>query len=662
MKRIFLTLILLPMLCFSAFSKDITLSNSRVSLVFEADGKAWNFRSFTVDGKNILPDGGTSEPVWLMSLRGPHGEAPSMHPRWTYFDGGSLSDDGRSATFVWRIVLEREAVWRVKVSVCLPDDGSLLPEWRIEAKLPEGWKVFDMEFPRISVRKPEGAKGIMAVGYGAEYSLGNSGMIQSRYPSCTGGMQLIMAHNGKETLFFSSRDKDACMKYFQILCSSSSLTFVQKFTASYAWTSEDGEFSLPWATVLGYKPDTWENTVLEWYRPFALSTKWGEKSLKERHVAPWIQNADVWMRPSGVTPETMESVRKSAAYFGKGLGLHWYYWHCHPFDSYYPEYFPPQEGFKDMVAEAQSLGCHVTPYINGRLWDSATDSYIDLKGYEASCRKADGTLYTEIYSSKVLNTVTCPSSEIWQNVLRNLNSRILEELGTDGVYMDQIGCAASEACYAPGHSHPMGGGGWWPEAYRGLLTGMRDEIYTSDKAMTTEENVECYIDLFDMMLTVNGPHTAWAHMVPLFPLIYSDRCIYSGFTYIPWKLNDGSFRFIQMKSLLWGSQLGWVDPNMIFKPENEVELAFLRNLGEFRKRQHDLFLGGRFVREFVPEGDNPVIDVPGYQKTNVVMGAEWASVKGKKAVILVNMSGEDREVALPCGKKVVVKAYSALRK
>ncbi len=42
--------------------------------------------------------------------------------------------------------------------------------------------------------------------------------------------------------------------------------------------------------------------------------------------------------------------------------------------------------------------------------------------------KADGTLYTEVYSSKVLNTVTCPASYIWRDVLKGVNKQILTEL------------------------------------------------------------------------------------------------------------------------------------------------------------------------------------------------------------------------------------------
>ncbi len=178
--------------------------------------------------------------------------------------------------------------------------------------------------------------------------------------------------------------------------------------------------------------------------------------------------------------------------------------------------------------------------------------------------------------------------------------------------------------------------------------------------MTTEENAEPYIDLFDMMLIVNSPHVSYMRMVPLFPLIYSDRCVYSGFTYIPWTLNDGSLRYITMKSLLWGSQLGWVEPKLLMREDNAAEALMLKNLAKFRKDNHDIFFGGRFMAEFIPEGDNEVIDIPNYQPTPVVMGAEWTDVKGKSHYVAVNMSDRDRKIDLPNGKKVTVKAFDAL--
>lgn len=643
-----------------AAASDIVLENNNVRMVFSTTGE-FAVKEYSAAGEKLLGPGGSATPLWIADLLGPQGETPKMQPRWGYYDGGSLSEDRLSAEFRWRLVIAREAAWPVRVKVSLPSKDAELPQWSFEAELPEGWIITDLEFPRLSVSRPDGVKGIMTVGYGAEYDIPVGDKIMSTYPSCTGAMEMILAHSPKGTLYYAALDREGSNKILEIKGEGRNLTFVQRIPASYGWTSVEGKFVLPWETVLGYNPDTWENTVVKWYRPFALSCKWGEKNIRDRKIAKWVRNSDLWLRPADANAATMQAVRDAAAMYGKGMGLHWYYWHGHPFDSYYPEYFPTQPGFKDMVAEAQKLGCYVTPYINGRLWDPATDSYKERRGGEASCRRKDGNLYTEIYSSKVVNTVTCPASPIWQQVLKETNEKILRELGTDGVYMDQIGAAASEPCYAENHPHAKGGGSWWPQAYRSLLEDMRHTVYTKNKAMTTEENAECYIDLFDMMLVVNSPHSASVRMVPVFPLVYSDRCIYSGFTYIPWKLNDGSFNYLTMKSLLWGSQLGWVDPVRLMRPENRREAEFLGTLAAFRKAQHDCFEGGLFKGEFVPGGDNPEVTVPGYQKTPVVMGAEWETVKGGKAFFMVNMSSSDHEVTAPDGTKVTVKAYNAIR-
>lgn len=96
-----------------------------------------------------------------------------------------------------------------------------------------------------------------------------------------------------------------------------------------------------------------------------------------------------------------------------------------------------------MVRDAQLLGARVTPYINGRLWDPAADSYKRDRGYDASCRKPDGSLYTEIYpTSKVLNTVTCPSTDIWHRKIIELVDSLQHAVGVNGIYIDQIAAAA----------------------------------------------------------------------------------------------------------------------------------------------------------------------------------------------------------------------------
>ena len=158
------------------------------------------------------------------------------------------------------------------------------------------------------------------------------------------------------------------------------------------------------------------------------------------------------MRAKYVGDDTFDAVKSAAEYFGDGLGVHWYFWHNHPYDTHYPDYLPAKEGFAGMVRAVQQSGARVTPYINGRLWDPAADSYKRDRGYDASCRKPDGSLYTEIYpTSKVLNTVTCPSTAIWHRKIIGLVDSLQTGLGVDGVYIDQISAAAPEqrenGCY-----------------------------------------------------------------------------------------------------------------------------------------------------------------------------------------------------------------------
>ena len=650
-KILALALFFFPALC---WAEDIVLQNDRVKMVFGADN-VFVIKSFEMEGVDIAAPSTTH--LWEVELLGPRGESAVIKPWNAYYQGANKRFD--TVHFSWKLPLEGSTDYYVLANVTLEPDAEL-PEFDFSLLLPKGWTVTGAEFPRIAVRRPEGAMVILPAAFGTRYTAPESGWLSSDYPSCTGAVQLTMLSSGEGTVFFSTRDDDASQKKFFVGGDSNGCTFLQKTICSAAWTDELGIFQLPWKTVMGFTREGWEKTALKWYRPWALTTKWGRFSLAERNVTPWMLDADVWLRPIGVTPETMEGVRRGIEYFGRGIGLHWYQWHHNAFDTNYPDYFPEKPGFKEMVAEAQQLGGHVTPYINGRLWDTGNHTYDELGGAQASCRRRDGTLYTEIYGSKVLNTVTCPSSPLWRHILDSLNFRILNELGTDGVYIDQIGAAKGEACYAEGHAHSPGGGEWWHLSYRDMLTSMRKDIYRPDQAVTTEENGECYIDLFDMMLVVNSPHAHWMEMVPLFPLIYSDRCVYSGFTYIPNKINDGSFDYITMKSLLWGSQLGWIDPITLFKPENQAQAEFLRELGIFRKSHHDIFVGGRFYGEFIPGGDNPVVTIPGYRWTHVVMGANWATVKGRKVCVLVNMDSSDHKVSLPDNRKVVVKARSAV--
>lgn len=595
--------------------------------------------------------------LWSLTLLGPHGEYP-VYDTSTTVDS-TVTVEGNRTTREWTYIAggERKTVTATVETSCTGEQ-----RWSFSCTVPKGWTVTDLVFPRIAIPRPDGAKIITSAGYGAQYDLpSDGGAIESRYPSVTGCMQTVMVHDRKSTWYYAAYDTSACTKTFSVRGGQQQVTFVQQIPASYAWTSPDGDFTLPWSTVFCREDDTWENTVLKHYRPFTFTVRWGGKLLRERYIVPWIKDADIWIRPKNMFPQVVGALEKAVDYYGAGTGVHWYHWHRIPYDTNYPEYFPAREGFIGEVGRIQGKGAHVTPYTNGRLWDPATRSYKE-KGHLASCRRRDGTLYTEIYpTSNIINTVTCPGSDIWQETLKGFAVRAIEELGTDGLYIDQIGAAASEPCYAPNHNHAPGGGGWWPEAYRRIICGLREGAFGKEYAITTEENGECYLDLFDMMLIVNTPHGYGVEMVPLFPLIYSDRCIYSGLNYYHEQLNDGHFLYNNARSLLWGAQLGWIQPEWLMKEENGTEIRFLKTLGTFRKANHDIFLGGRFLGEVPLGGDIPTATVMNGETFPEVMASRWLSLDGDDAVIVVNWGGSACTVTLPDGRTVTIDACTALR-
>ena len=139
--------------------------------------------------------------------------------------------------------------------------------------------------------------------------------------------------------------------------------------------------------------------------------------------------------------------------------------------------------------------------------------------------------------------------------------------------------------------------------------------------------------------------------------------IYPNNIYTPYTdVRQGEFRYQNMQCFLYGSQLGWVDPRLLWVDEkSEYEAQFLRNLTELRRGQHDVFIGGRYLREFIPEGDNPIVDVPTFGRDYMVKGAEWQAPDGRRVMYVVNSDSRPHEVTLPTGKKIKLDPISGKR-
>ncbi|MFA6592151.1 MAG: DUF6259 domain-containing protein [Bacteroidales bacterium] len=667
--RLFLLCVLLIVSLFEAGAQEtvitdngdfIALRGKQASLIVKK-GDSFDISRLDQGGHCLISAEGSNSFPWVITYKGPQGENPVFNPSHAVYKGVRQEhrDSVDALVFTWDLRLTYEITVPVIMTVSLPEESELL-HWDISCGTPQGWVVSSLQFPKVTVSRPREAKLITSAGWGAEYELDYPRQYNSSYPSVTGAMQLMLLHNPEGCLYYATEDVNGCGKNLNASVSDKTVTLFSDIVASESWS--EGTFSLPWTTVTGYSPKGWADAAEKWYRPFSFTTEWGSKSLKSRNIPQWLQDTDTWIRAKGVTRNVADAVGKSIDLYGKNTFVHWYYWHNYPYDTHYPDYFPAKEGFKQMIADLRERDCHTVPYINGRLWDPASDSYSALNGATASCRKPDGTLYTEIYpTSKVINTVTCPASKLWQGIIAGLVDRIQAELGTDGVYIDQVSAAAPQPCWAENHGHSSGGGDYWHKSYRNLVDSIRTHILKDGNILVSEENAECYIDMFDVLLTVNSPHSG-CKIVPLFPLVYSDRVITAAYTYSPAdRVNRGDFLYETMQCFLFGSQLGWVDPTLLMKDEAKREATFLKTLSDLRRRQHDVFIGGRYMREIIPSGDNPVVDVPGFGPFNVVAGSQWLSASGKTVQYYVNMDSVDHQVTLPDNRTIVLKALRGIR-
>lgn len=645
----------------------VAISNGKVAAEFATNGN-FDITSLVLSNSGELVKPGDNTKPWAITYKGVEGQVPEMTPEFAEYAGYTVeypNDTTATISFRWNLLLNYDGnTYPVTMRATVTDNSDLI-SWNLDARVPEGWTVSKFRFPEIALATPANGEIITPAGWGNLYRLEQNGTYEANYPSWSASMQMIMLNDDRGAFYYSGEDRNACGKLFSVKEKDGALTFSTAVTASEGWIdAETNTFSVPWTTVTGHDAAGWEAAALHWYRPFSFTTEWGSVPLASRNIPDWLRHKDLWMRVKTVEPEAVASADRAIDYFGENIMFHWYWWHHFPYDSHYPDYLPAKPGMKETVKHIQDRNCHITPYINGRLWDPSATSYAGRNGRAASCRNTDGTLYTEVYpTSKVPNTVTCPASPIWHDMLCELADSIQDQLGTNGIYIDQIAAAAPYPCYAANHPHPKGGGEFWYHSYRDIMNDMHRDHIRPGNIVFSEENSECFIPSFDILLTLNTPHNPKCKIVPLYPMIYSDRTQTAGYTYTPGTdVTTGAFRHINMQCFLYGSQLGWIEPRFIWGSDKDgTEAAFLKTLADFRKKQHDVFIGGRYIREIIPGGDNPVTFVPEFGDEHMVKGSEWISPAGKRVIYIVNSDSKAHEVTLPDGKNLKMKPLSVKR-
>ncbi len=519
--------------------------------------------------------------------------------------------------------------------------GAALSSWRLEVKnRSKRYGVWDVLFPAFSKVGPDERPDVAVPrsNWGMLYHAGKHRQA-GRYPSANWPMQFLTVNRGEAGLYLACHDPEAWPKQF-------SLTPMGEFHFRIHAPNQGlpgTGFDMPFPIVVGAcQGDWWQGAKL--YRQWVLAhAPWTRKGplARRKDVPKKLLELGLWMLGSGDPKAVVPKMHEAAKLFRVPIGIHWYNWHEIPFDTYYPNYFPTKPGFADAVKELTDAGMVVMPYINGRLWDSGNANFKEARPFAA--KKPDGEPYIEFYGSKRPLACMCPATEFWQKRVQGICRRLMTECGVNAIYLDQIAAAGPQLCYDKSHGHPLGGGSWWVDGYRKMLTPIRQMAHADgrDVILTTENNAEPYMDNVDCLLTWNPRYD---HEIPMVSAVYSGYVTYFS---SPCNVGDEltAFAMSQGRDWLWGCQLGWMGFELL-DPKNREKAAYLRDLAQHRLAAAKFMHLGELLGELKPLNDVPEVEVtwgrgwgakPVHQaRLPAVMATLWRAPDGQLAVAVTN--------------------------
>jgi hypothetical protein len=380
--------------------------------------------------------------------------------------------------------------------------------------------------------------------------------------------QFCAALNGNDSLYFDCRDSDFYNKRFTWEIENEKLLFKNIFPLPL---NNCKQFKLPYRCGVKEFSGGWFEAA-QIYRPWATRQSWFINAVNTENP---LKDISMWVWNRGNAEYVVAPVEKLAADTGLPVALDWYWWHHNPYDTAYPDFWPPRQGeksFSETLARLNSADIYTQVYLNGRTWDLDGES-AGQGGTEGVEIKRDGTDHAIAFNTYNHHRLgyMCGTADKFQQRLEAEVDQLFKA-GLKGVYLDMIGCTTNSACYNRKHSHVPGGGNYNVKAYRAMLQRMRDRH--PSRLFSTEECSEMYLDLCESMIVLQS--TSCERMgieydyVPAFSAIYHGANVLFGSYALP--------DFKPPWDELWPDEDRWPakyerDWNAEFPCQFELELA-----------------------------------------------------------------------------------------
>lgn len=534
----------------------------------------------------------------------------------------------------------RQGEVTVTVDVRLPGDG--LSRWRLSVDMSaEAVTLWGVTFPRLEAVDridTDSFDGRLLVpdGWGASVDPGGSERFMTwddqLYPSGSLSMGVLALEAGDTSLYLGLHDPDGEPKDVGVVADGDGLSLgVEQFPEEMG-RCQSG-FELGYDIVLGAVEGDWYDAA-QVYREWATTDPpWTARGpIADRADVPeWFKRTAIWWTPgwAEIEPsmetdhETVEELTETLLAlrerFDVPMGAHWYRWHQIPFDTDHPDYFPPREGFVEAVADLQSAGIHVMPYVNARVADPNSDAWTEQGLHRgvverASARHDPSTrerLRDIRGANKQWRSPMCGATQVWRDSVETVVDRLVESFGVDAVYLDVLGARAPRRCFAPDHDHPLGGGSYGVAGYRELVDSLSGGgADDAPVAVTTECSAEPYMDGL-------AGHLLWQSarpdQVPLLPTVYGDYTVGFGREFFPEDLEDPAVFRSKLGHLFWlGGQLGWLSmpvARRLLDADHEDTADYLAETAGALTDAWEYVTAGRRLRDPTPRSSLPEHDI-----------------------------------------------------
>ena len=519
---------------------------------------------------------------------------------------------------------------------------------------------------------------------------GNGKRLEWEYPGLTALQCLAFYRRNGPGLYFSCDDTASFRKCFALWGSDGGQLNYE--LVHLPENREADTYSLPYHAIIGCFEGDWF-TAAEQYRFWATNQVWAQESrLASGRTPKWAVDTGMWVWNRGRSGGVLDPALALQKQLGLPVSVFWHWWHGCAYDTGFPEYLPPREGvesFTNALARAHQQDVRAIVYMNQRLWGMKTESWKQERAESYAVKASDGTVHPEVYNtfSKLPCASMCMGTQFWRDKYASLAELALQELGVDGIYMDQA--CSSLACYDPNHGHPLGGGRYWMEGFRLLASEIRSRSAESNQVVLAGEGCgEGWLPYLDLMLSLQvsrersaATNDCWLP-IPFFQAVYHPYCIlygnYSSLTLPPydelWPTNfapaeplrlldrkySRQFLLEQARAWVWGQQPTVANFLSSQIQERSEETDYMMQLAGLRRRSLKYLQSGVLLRPLelkVPDALMPMSRLSIYagqqgavksfkRRYPLALGAAWRAPDRDVGVALASIASQPLTVRL----------------